>query len=102
MPASGFVGEAPGRPPFATPADAGTALDRSAATAAADMAERNRGTSPRTAHEAEYALTGTYPMRHIALMPPTELLNVLVEPTRRHIRDLLLERPRTVGELVAE
>jgi DNA-binding transcriptional ArsR family regulator len=35
-------------------------------------------------------------------VPSTELLNVLVEPTRRNILDLLLERPRTVGELVAE
>jgi DNA-binding transcriptional ArsR family regulator len=35
-------------------------------------------------------------------MPQTELLAVLVEPTRRRILDLLLERPRTVGELVGE
>ena len=35
-------------------------------------------------------------------MAPTELLAALAEPTRRRILDLLLERPRTVGELVGE
>jgi DNA-binding transcriptional ArsR family regulator len=35
-------------------------------------------------------------------MSQSELLTVLAEPTRRRILDLLLERPRTVGELVGE
>ncbi|HEY6760572.1 MAG TPA: metalloregulator ArsR/SmtB family transcription factor [Baekduia sp.] len=33
-------------------------------------------------------------------MAPPELLSVLAEPTRMRILDLLLERPRAVGELV--
>ena len=35
-------------------------------------------------------------------MPSPELLAVLAEPTRLRILDLLLDGPRSVGELVAE
>jgi DNA-binding transcriptional ArsR family regulator len=35
-------------------------------------------------------------------MPSPELLAVLAEPTRMRILDLLLERPRAVGEIVTE
>ena len=36
------------------------------------------------------------------LVPMPELLAVLSEPTRRRILDLLLDRPRTVTQLVGE
>jgi len=33
---------------------------------------------------------------------PSDVLTILAEPTRRQILDLLLESPRSVGELVGE
>ena len=35
-------------------------------------------------------------------VPPSDVLTVLAEPTRRQILDLLLEAPRSVGQLVGE
>lgn len=42
-------------------------------------------------------------MRHVLNMPAAEaLFGALAEPSRRQILDLLLHRPRAVGELVTQ
>ena len=46
-----------------------------------------------------YALTGIYSCRHINGVT-TALFEILAEPNRRRVLDLLREQERTVGELV--